>query len=500
MGLTQSITEVHRQRLDQLLRLRDTTQTSLVWLRNFPRRPTPQSVLTAIERIEYIDGLSLPPLTSSLYANRITRLAREGMRHTPQYIERLDPMRRYGLLVAIISELRKDLIDHLILLHDRMMGQFFSRSERQLKDAFHQRGKQINDKVRLYAKIGTALIRAKDANTDWQKALASVISWDNFRVSVAEAEALAMGENFDFLDHLKSRYSYLRQYVPKLLSLLPIHATAPAQSLLAAVELLRELNASGKRAIPQSAPTEFIRERWEAYVFAGQGIDRQYYELHVLSELRSHFRSGDMWIEGSRNHRELDAYLLSQEDWARRKTNGEEGLVVADWHAYSTGRQALLSKRLIEISRKIARGSLPEVTLTNDVLHIGQPEKTVPDEAIRLAHQAYSVIPQIKLTDLLVEVDGWTHFSDYFTRDDDHTQGVKEKAILFAAILADATNLGLRKMAQVTPGITLSQLAWVSDYYIREDTYQKALTRLWPFRNRPSADQARAGRHRPEIR
>jgi 2,3-bisphosphoglycerate-independent phosphoglycerate mutase len=25
------------------------------------------------------------------------------------------------------------------------------------------------------------------------------------------------------------------------------------------------------------------------------------------------------------------------------------------------------------------------------------------------------------------------------------------------------------------------------------------LTRLWPFRNRPSADQARTGRHRPEI-
>jgi hypothetical protein len=25
-------------------------------------------------------------------------------------------------------------------------------------------------------------------------------------------------------------------------------------------------------------------------------------------------------------------------------------------------------------------------------------------------------------------------------------------------------------------------------------------TRLWPFRNRPFADQARAGRHRPEIR
>jgi hypothetical protein len=71
------------------------------------------------------------------------------MRHTPQYIERLDTARRCGLLVAIVSELRKDLIDQVILMHDKMMGQFFNRSEWQQKEAFHKRGRAINEKVRL---------------------------------------------------------------------------------------------------------------------------------------------------------------------------------------------------------------------------------------------------------------------------------------------------------------------------------------------------------------
>lgn len=142
--------------------------------------------ISAIERIEYIDGLGVPVRSSNLYENRITRLAREGIRHTPQYIERLDATRRYGLLVAVVSELRKDIIDQTIGMHDKMIGQFFNRSERQQKEAFHKRGKAINEKVHLYAKVGAALIRAKDANIDWQKALASVISWDNFRTSVAD--------------------------------------------------------------------------------------------------------------------------------------------------------------------------------------------------------------------------------------------------------------------------------------------------------------------------
>lgn len=51
-------------------------------------------------------------------------------------------------------------------MHDKMMGQLFNRSEWQQKEAFHKRGKAINDKVRLYAKIGKALIKAKESNAN----------------------------------------------------------------------------------------------------------------------------------------------------------------------------------------------------------------------------------------------------------------------------------------------------------------------------------------------
>ena len=73
---------------------------------------------------------------------------------------------------------------------------------------------------------------------------------------------------------------------------------------------------------------------------------------------------------------------------------------------------------------------------------------------LSLAQRAYSLVPPVKLTDLVVEVDFWTHFSDCFTRDDDPTKGVKERDVLYSAILADAINLGLLQMAQVTPGLS----------------------------------------------
>jgi TnpA family transposase len=61
---------------------------------------------------------------------------------------------------------------------------------------------------------------------------------------------------------------------------------------------------------------------------------------------------------------------------------------------------------------------------------------------------------------------------------------VKERSVLYSAVLADAINLGLLQMAQVTPGVSLNQLAWMSDYYLREETYQKALSEIVNFHHR----------------
>ncbi len=69
----------------------------------------------------------------------------------------------------------------------------------------------------------------------------------------------------------------------------------------------------------------------------------------------------------------------------------------------------------------------------------------VPDEVDVLTRQAYALLPRIKLPDLLLEVDTWAPYSRHFT----HLQTgdpAKDRASLFAALLADAINLGLTKM------------------------------------------------------
>jgi len=100
------------------------------------------------------------------------------------------------------------------------------------------------------------------AKTNLGKALESVLGWDQFETTVEEAERFVEPFYCDFLDEMRGQYPTIRQYSPTLLNTLEFRVAPPSASLLKAIELLREMNESGKRKVPKSAPRGFVRQRW----------------------------------------------------------------------------------------------------------------------------------------------------------------------------------------------------------------------------------------------
>jgi len=476
--LTSGLTLVQRRQLDQLLDF-DRGLKGLGWLRQAVGRPTPVNFLRLCEKLAAIRAIGLDEgMAGTVHQSRLQQLAREGARYSLQHLNRFREEKRQALLVAFLIRTAQEFTDQAIDMHDQMIGRLFNRSERRQQQGFQQNAKAINDKVRLYAEVGKALIAAYKAKTDLGEALESVLGWDQFATTVEEAERLVEPFDCDFLDEMRAQYPQIRQYSPTLLNTFEFQVAPPSASLLKAIELLREMNESGKRKVPGTAPRSFVRQRWAPHVFSGDEIDRCYYELCALSELRNGLRSGDVWVIGSRRYGDFESYLIPKDSWAGVRQRGAAGVAVnIDCATYLNQRCEALDEQLRRVDSLAEKGALPEARLENDQLHFTALSRSVPETAEEWTERAYDLLPRIKLTDLLTEVDGWTRFTACFTHLH-NSEPAKDKAVLLSAVLADATNQGLTKMADACPGLTFDRLSWTADWHIREETYSKALAEI----------------------
>ena len=478
--LTDGLSAEQRQQLDALTQRRaETSQSWLTWLRQMPEATKPVVMLGLIERLEHVHAINLDAARGHrVHQARLVRLAREACRTTAQHIAEYERQRRHATLVAVTLDLAASLTDQAIDLFDRLIGTMFRKAEGRHARAFQADGRAINEKVRLYARIGTALIAAREAKRDAFDAIAAVLSWDRFRETVTEAEALARSEEFDAYQMLTEHYAGVRRWSPAFLATFTFQGVPAVAPLLRAIDMLRAMNNAPPLSLPKSAPTSFIRERWARYVMPGGRIDRRYYELCVLSELRDRLRAGDVWVVGSRRYRSFEERLISRETLEELEQSGTLPVAVeADFEQFIAARRAVLDERLAEVDLKARDGLLPEVTLERGVLKITPIEKSTPPEAEALVARLYAMLPRVRITDLLSEVARWTQFTDCFTHLRTGEMAADER-VLMTGLLADGLNLGLTRMAEACTIASLGQLGWMADWHIRDETYALALQRL----------------------
>jgi len=391
---------------------------------------------------------------------------------------RFERERSYATLVALAVEGTATIMDEVIGLHDRIVGKLFNAAKHKHQEQFQADGKAINEKLWLYGRVGQALLEARQSGRDPFAAIETIVSWEDFAASITQAQKLAQPEDFDFLHRIGEGYATLRRYAPELLNVLGLHAAPAAKPVLDAIELLREMNAGGIRELPDEAPLDFIRERWARLIFTDAGIDRRYYELCALSELKNALRSGDIWVEGSRQFKNFNEYLVPAERFAVLRGAGELPLAIdSDCERYLKARLDTLNDQLHRVDQLAATNNLPDAILTDSGLKITPLDASVPQPAQSLIDQIAASLPHVKITELLLEVDQWTGFTKHFS----HLKtgdGAKDRTPLMTTILADAINLGLTKMAESCPGSSYAKLSWLQAWHIRDETYAAALAEL----------------------
>lgn len=214
-----------------------------------------------------------------------------------------------------------DVLDEVVQLFDQAISARASKAERTMRDALAERGKAGEDRQALLDDL--LVILTDPAVPDEQIGgliRGERIGWAHLRAAVAQA-APRLPRDHGHFAALDGSYGYLRQFTPQVLAAVRFAGGTAAAGLLEAVEILRELNATGSRRVPTDAPDGFVPARWRGYLeTAGKSGNtsayRHYWELCTLLALRDGLRSGGVFVPGSRRYSDPMACLLTPHDWA----------------------------------------------------------------------------------------------------------------------------------------------------------------------------------------
>ncbi len=366
-ALNEPLTSAHRQRLDGLLERRaDSKKTHLQWVRQSPGRPNSRHMLEHIERLKYLQAVDLPDgIGRSLHQNRLLKLAREGGQMRAAELAKFEPQRRYATLVALVVEGVATVTDEIVDLHDRILGRIFNAAKQRHQQQFQEAGKAINDKVRLYSKIGRALLEARQSGTDAFAAIESVIPWEAFVASVTEAQKLAPSDDFDYLPRVVDSHAMVRRYAP---------------AFLAALELQRRSGRAGCARRHRRTSRDVCEQ--QPFTAGGRadslhqkalgeaGVHGRRHRRALLRDLRAigtpeRLRSGDIWVRGSRQFKNFEEYLLPPTSFVAAATircvAARRG---SDCDEYLRERMEMLSQQLATADALAATNDLPDAIVT----------------------------------------------------------------------------------------------------------------------------------------
>lgn len=450
-------------------------QTRFHWLRSAPEAPGAVNLVGLTERIAFLRAFGIDPrLQARIPSGRWDQLIREGDA-TPAWLANdFNANRRRATIVAQIVKLGQKLTDDAVMMFIKLMGRLFSQVNNRKKQRHMSARLETSKVLRLFLDTIEALQAANDTDADPMTILDRRVGWHRLLQVKPALEAIVENNDVSPLTMAAEQHATVRKYASAFLQAFVFHSRRRHDPLLAAIATLKLLYTEGRRVLPDRVPVGHLTKSERELIFEDGKPDRRLYEIATLAHLRDRLSSRDVWVEGSRSFRPIDEHLISKPVFVVLKEENKLGLgVQSDGAAWLAEVRQMMEFRLKQLAWRARYGKLEGVRMENGTLIVTPHASDIPAVAEALKAEITEMYPLVEVPDLLREVHEWTGFADQFThvRTGDAPQNI---SAMLAGVLADGTNLGPKRMAGASKGISAHQIGWMRSFHARSETYRAA--------------------------
>ena len=346
-------------------------------------------------------------------------MARYAQQRSANRLKQLQSERRYGVLTCFLHQLYADTIDFLIEMHDKLITSVHNRAENDIAKEMKRRRKAIQRSLATFHTIGTVILDDSVDDKHLRQMLFQQIDKNLLVKQVGEVDKWLTDKHSHVFHQIAQRYSYLRQFAPALVKAIELqNETETVSPVIRAAALLHTMNAEGKRKLPEDAPLGFMPEKVRAMVEKDGVVSKRDWECALLTAIRDEIRAGNVAVQSSKRFGRFDRLFISDNQWAAQRDAffKRAGLPVnaEDVPAYLTER---LNRAYDNFLDSLPENAYADVNENGWSLSADPTEKLAKETEEKLDDLAIWLgenLRQIKLPELLIEVDNELHFTHPF--------------------------------------------------------------------------------------
>jgi hypothetical protein len=283
-----------------------------------PSNPSADAMLRLVGKQKTIEATGVLGVDLSWFSGNYQRALFHQVRESSAArLRELAEPRRRAALVCFLWQSYRDAVDQAVDMFDKLLVRTLTQAQNELDQQLSQQRQTIQVSLAALRSLSRVILDDSIPDGELRARLFAEVPREELSACAEEVGEWVIGKRSDPFHGLVRRHGTLRKFSPAFLRALDFIQDAAGEptACLRALQMLKQLNADGRRKLPANAPIDFVSQRLKPIVGDGDGIDRRAWECALLVKLRDELKAGNLSVRYSKRFARLDDFFIDDRRW-----------------------------------------------------------------------------------------------------------------------------------------------------------------------------------------